>query len=243
MNPYKYIFPFGEAGRGMRIYRIVLPISMVVVLTVLPEQKASAQFVISAVLNETVGKVIRAIDLEVQKAQNQTIWLQNAQKTIENQLNQLKLSQIAGVNQQQETLFSNYYNELFKIKDIIQDYEQVKNITLEQEALVRDYESAWSLVQRDKHFTTSELQYMYNVYSGILKASINNLDQLMNLVQSFKTQMSDGKRMELIRKVSKNVDQNYNDLKQFNNENTILSLQRAQDENDIQSTKALYGLQ
>ncbi len=237
----KHIFPFGEASKCGRIYRIVLPMSMVVVLTVLP-RGASAQFVISAVLNETVGKVIRAIDLEVQKAQNQTIWLQNAQKTIENQLNQMKLSQIAGVNQQQTTLFQNYYNELYKVKEVISDYEQVKNITLEQEALVREYESAWSLIQNDKHFNASELQYISSIYSGILKASVNNLDQLMNLVNNFKTQMSDGKRMELIQKVSHNVDQNYNDLKQFNNENTILSLQRAQDANDIAATKALYGL-
>ena len=226
----------------MRIYKIVLPVSMVVVLTVLPEQKVSAQFVISTVLNETVGKVIRAIDLEVQKAQNQTIWLQNAQKTIENQLNQMKLSQIAGVSQQQQTLFSNYYQELFKVKDIINDYEQVRNITLEQEALVKEYQSAWSLTQQDKHFSVSELQYIATVYSGILKASINNLDQLLNLVNSFKTQMSDGKRMELINKTSKSVDQNYNDLKQFNNENIMLSLQRANEENDIQATKNLYGI-
>src|ERR1700742_3510452 len=113
----------------MRIYRIVLPVSMVVVLTVLPEQKVSAQFVVSAVLNNTVGKIIRAIDLSVQRAQNQTIWLQNAQKVVETQLNQLKLSQIAGVGQQQTDLFSKYYNELFEVKAIINYYEQVKNIT------------------------------------------------------------------------------------------------------------------
>jgi hypothetical protein len=226
----------------MRLYRIVLPVSMVVVLTALPDKKASAQFVISTVLNNTVGKVIRAIDLEVQKAQNKTIWLQNAQKTIENQLNQMKLSQIAGVNQQQQTLFSNYYQELFKVKDIINDYERVRNITLEQEALVREYQSAWSLTRQDKHFSVSELQYISTVYTGILKASVNNLDQLMSLVKSFETQMSDGKRMDLINKTSKNVDQNYNDLKQFNNENIMLSLQRASDENDIQATKNLYGI-
>ncbi|WP_214071883.1 conjugal transfer protein TraI [Mucilaginibacter sp. dw_454] len=226
----------------MRIYKIVLPVSMVVVLAALPDKKANAQFVISTVLNETVGKVIRAIDLEVQKAQNKTIWLQNAQKTIENQLNQMKLSQIAGVNQQQQTLFSNYYQELFKVKDIINDYEQVRNITLEQEALVKEYQSAWSLTQQDKHFSVSELQYISTVYTGILKTSVNNLDQLMTLIKSFQTQMSDGKRMDLINKTSKNVDQNYNDLKQFNNENIMLSLQRANDENDIQATKNLYGI-
>lgn len=226
----------------MKFYKIVLPVSLVVILITLPEQKANAQFVISTVLNETVGKVIRAIDLAVQRAQNQTIWLQNAQKVIENQLNQMKLTQIAGVNQQQQTLFSNYYNELFKVKDIINDYEQVRNITLEQEALVREYQSAWSLTQQDKHFSVTELQYISSVYTGILKASINNLDQLMNLVNSFKTQMSDGKRLELINKTSKSVDQNYYDLKQFNNENIELSLQRAKDEQDIQVTKNLYGI-
>jgi hypothetical protein len=226
----------------MRIYRIILPVSMVAILTVLPDQKASAQFVISTVLNNTIGKVIRAIDLEVQKAQNQTIWLQNAQKVVETQLNQLKLSQIAGVSKQQTELFTTYYNDLSTVKTIITDYEQVKNITLEQEALVREYQSAWSLVQQDKHFSASELNYISSVYTGILKASVNNLDQLMNLVNSFKTQMSDGKRMELINKTSRNVDQNYNDLKKFNDENTMLSLERAKDQNDIQATKNLYGL-
>lgn len=226
----------------MRIYRIILPVSMVVVLTALPDKKADAQFVISAVLNNTIGKVIRAIDLEVQKAQNQTIWLQNAQKAIETQLNQLKLSQIAGVSKQQTDLFTTYYNDLFTVKTIITDYEQVKNITVRQEALVREYQSAWAMIQNDKHFSASELQYVSSVYSGILKASVANLDQLMNLVNSFKSQMSDGKRMELIHQTSKGVDQNYNDLKQFNNETIMLSLQRAKDENDIQATKNLYGL-
>jgi len=226
----------------MRIYKIVLPVSMVIVLTGFPDKKANAQFVISEVLNQTVGKIIRAIDLEVQKAQNKTIWLQNAQKVVENQLNKLKLSQIAGVSQQQTDLFTKYYKELYTVKEVISDYEQVKNITLEQEALVGEYQSAWSLTRQDKHFNASELKYISSVYSGILKASINNLDQLMALVNSFKTQMSDGKRMELISHTSRDVDQNYNDLKEFNNQNIVLSLERANDENDLQSTKNLYGI-
>jgi hypothetical protein len=98
------------------------------------------------------------------------------------------------------------------------------------------------MVQQDKHFSASELQYISTVYSGVLKASVANLDQLMNLVNSFKTQMSDGRRMELINKTSKGVDQNYYDLKQFNNENIMLSLQRAKDQNDIQATENLYGI-
>ena len=55
--------------------------------------------------------------------------------------------------------------------------------------------------------------------------------------------MSDGKRMELINNTSHHMDENYNDLKEFSNQNIMLSLQRANDENDIQSTKNLYGIQ
>jgi hypothetical protein len=215
---------------------------MVVILTTLPDKKADAQFVIGQVLNQTVGKIIRAIDLEVQRAQNKTIWLQNAQKVVENQLNQLKLSQIAGVGQQQTYLFTKYYNELYTVKEVITDYEQVRNITLEQEALVREYQNAWNLTQRDRHFSAAELKYISSVYTGILKASMGNLDQLLVLINSFKTQMSDGKRLELIGNTSRQVDQNYNDLKEFNNQNIILSLERAHDKSDIQSTKNLYGI-
>jgi len=222
----------------MKVYKILLPLLM----AALPGKKANAQFVVSAVLNETVGKIIRAIDLGVQRAQNKTLWLQNAQKVIETQLNQLKLSQIARVSKQQTDLFTNYYNDLFTVKTIITDYEQVRNILLRQEMLVQEYQSAWALTQQDKHFTPAELSYISSVYTGILKASISNLDQLAALVSSFKTQMSDSKRMELIGRTSKHIDQNYFDLKQFNHENIMLSLQRAKDENDIQATKALYGI-
>jgi hypothetical protein len=226
----------------MKFYKIVLPVSMAVILVTLPDKKADAQFVISEVLNQTVGKIIRAIDLSVQKAQNQTIWLQNAQKVIETQLNQLKLSEIAGVGQQQTDLFSKYYNELFEVKALITDYEQVKNITERQAALVREYQSAWSLTQQDDHFTVAELQHISAVYTGILDESVKNLDQLMVVINSFKTQMSDSQRMDLIGRIAKKIDTNYFDLKAFNNENILLSFSRSHSQQDMQSLKNLYGI-
>ncbi|MDB5159558.1 MAG: hypothetical protein JWR50_4265 [Mucilaginibacter sp.] len=226
----------------MKFYKIVLPVSMAVILVTLPDKKADAQFVISEVLNQTVGKIIRAIDLSVQKAQNQTIWLQNAQKVIETQLNQLKLSEIAGVGQQQTDLFSKYYNELFEVKTLITDYEQVKNITERQAALVREYQSAWSLTQQDDHFTVAELQRISAVYTGILDESVKNLDQLMVVINSFKTQMSDSQRMDLIGRIAKKIDTNYFDLKAFNNENILLSFSRSHSQQNMQSLKNLYGI-
>lgn len=203
---------------------------------------AHAQFVVGTVLNETVGKIIRAIDLEVQKAQNQTIWLQNAQKAIENQLHQLQLSNIAGISTQQKNLFTEYYDELTKVKAVITDYEQVTNIISRQEQLVSLYKTSWAMTQQDGHFTPAELKQISNVYSGILLESANNIDQLAKVINSFQTQMTDGQRMDVIDRINKQVEGNYNDLKKFTNQNIRLSMARAQDQNDVQSVKNLYGI-
>jgi len=226
----------------MRIFRIVLPVSMVVVLTVLPDKKVSAQFIVGEVLNQTVGKIIRAIDLGVQRAQNKTIWLQNAQKVVETQLNQLKLTEVAGIGQQQTDLFSKYYNELLTVKSVISQYQRVREITLKQSRLVQAYQRAWSLTRQDTHFTAGELEHISSVYTGILTQSLENLDQLMVVVNSFKTQMTDGERLERIEQIGGRIDHIYGDLKKFNNQNILLSLGRARDALETQSIQQLYDL-
>ena len=201
-----------------------------------------AQFVIGEVIKLTVTKVIKAIDLKVQRMQNKTIWLQNTQKVIENQMSKTKLSEISGWTEQQKQLYSSYYTELWKIKSAIANYQRIKDITLKQAALVSEYKQAWNLFRQDSHFNPQELSYMQQVYSEILDASVKNLDEIMLVVSPTKTQMTDEQRLELINHVSDHLDENYNDLHQFNNQGIQLSLQRSKDLNDTQSIKKLYGI-
>ena len=107
--------------------------------------------------------------------QNKTIWLQNAQKVIENQMSKTRLTEISGWTEQQKQLYSNYYTELGNIKATISKYQRIKDITLKQAALVSEYKQAWSLFRQDNHFNPQELSYMQQVYSGILDASVKNL--------------------------------------------------------------------
>lgn len=226
----------------MKKYMVILPISAVTVFVSLPKG-ADAQIVISQVLQETVGRVIRAIDLEVQRMQNQTIWLQNAQKALENQLSKLKLTEISDWSQKQKDLYGDYYNELWQVKSVIAYYERIKDMTEKQAALVSQYNQAWNLLKQDKHFSVDELNYMQSVYSGILQESVKNLDEILVVINSFKTQMSDAKRLELVNKAADQVDTNSGDLKQFNNQNYLLSIQRAKDENEVETLKRYYGIE
>lgn len=214
----------------------------VFIALMLPVQKAKAQFVIGEVIKLTVTKIIKAIDLKVQRMQNKTIWLQNAQKVIENQMSKTRLTEISGWTEQQKKLYSKYYTELGNIKATISKYQRIKDITLKQAALVSEYKKAWSLFRQDNHFNPQELNYMQQVYTGILDASVKNLDEIMLVVSPAKTQMTDEQRLELINKASDHLDENYNDLHQFNNQGIQLSLQRSKDLSDTQSIKKLYGI-
>ncbi|MEQ7802250.1 conjugal transfer protein TraI [Pedobacter sp. ASV1-7] len=226
----------------MRTYMVVLPLSAMTLLVALPTG-ANAQLAIVEVIKAGVKKVIKAVDLKVQRLQNETIWLQNAQKVIENQLSKLKLTEISDWTERQRVLYADYYQKLWEVKALIATYKRIKDLAEVQAAMVREYKWAIGLFNKDKHFSADELLHMEEVYRGILDASIKNLDQVFVVVNSFKTQMSDAKRLELIGSAAEQMEQNYADLKQFNNQNITLSIQRAKSAFEVKTLKRIYGLE
>jgi len=225
----------------MRTYMVILPLSATTILVALPSG-ANAQLAIAEVIKAAIKKVIKAIDLKVQRLQNNTIWLQNAQKVVENQLSKFKLDEISDWTEKQRKLYAGYYEELVKVKAMIAAYQRIKDLTETQTGIVKEYQWATALFNKDKHFTADELAHMQEVYKGILEASIKNLDQVFMVINSFKTQMSDAKRLELIDEAAARMDYNYADLRQFNQQNITLSIQRSKSQLEVKTLKEVYGI-
>ena len=204
---------------------------------------ASAQDPILDVIKAGIKKAIIAVDLKIQRLQTKTIWLQNAQKVIENAMSELKLGQITDWVQKQKDLYQDYFDELWKVKDVLSYYHRIKEITQQEVSLVKQYHSAWNGVRQDGHFTADELLYIGQVYTGILSESVKNLDQIALVINSFTTQMSDARRLDIINKAADVMQQNYDDLLQFNVQNIRVSMQRSKDEHDIAVVKQLYEIQ
>lgn len=194
------------------------------------------------IVKAVTKKVIKAIDLRIQRLQNKTIWLQNAQKQIENTLSKLKLREISQWTQKQRDLYKGYYEELARVKSAITYYQRIKEITRLQTQLIQQYESTWNLLRQDTHFSAQELAYMQGVYEGMLRESIKNIDQIFLVLDSFATQMSDLKRLEIINTASDHIQANYDDLILFNKQNMLLSLQRARTSHDVKKVREFYGI-
>jgi hypothetical protein len=204
---------------------------------------AKAQIPGVSIVTGVIKKVIVAIDLKVQQLQNQTIALQNAEQQLENSLHLSSLNNISGWLGKEKDLYANYYGELNQVRGLIADYDEVKGVISKQKQLVTEYQQASSLFNRDTHFSPGELQYMGNIYNGILQESLQNLDQLLLAVSSLSTQMNDAERLGRIGQAARAMQTNLDHLRQFNRQNAGLSLMRAKDAQDRQNVKQLYGIQ
>ncbi len=62
--------------RIMKKFMVILPMSAMTLFVSLPSG-ATAQIAVVEVIKAGVKKVIKAVDLKIQRLQNETIWLQN----------------------------------------------------------------------------------------------------------------------------------------------------------------------
>lgn len=224
----------------MKKYIVSLLCSFVLMLA-LP--KAQAQVPAASAFTSLIKKVIVAIDIKVQRLQNQTIALQNAEQQVENTLHLNSLNGISDWLNKEKDLYAGYYEELSKVRRLIADYDAVKRIASQQSQLVSEYRNASALFNRDPHFSPDELKYMGNIYNGILQESLRNLDETITVISDLAAQMDDAERLERINLAAKAMQTNLGHLRQFNRQNAGLSLLRAKDSRDRAAVKQFYGIQ
>jgi len=222
--------------------KLIYIMSFSIVLLAGSVSGACAQIPVAEVVKAGLKKVIRAVDLKVQRLQNETLALQNTQKALENNMSKLKLAEIAAWIQRQQDLYQTYYNDLRKVKEIIAFGHRVHQIEQMETDLAVQYIRIWKRLGSDPHFSEPERRYMAQVYSGMLEQASQNVAQLLQVVEPFSTTMSDGERLQIINRIAARVQIQYNDMCRFNTENMLLSLHRAKDASEAQIIKQVYGL-
>lgn len=188
------------------------------------------------------SRVIKALDLQVQRIQTQTIWLQEAQKVVENAMSAARLDDIRSWVQAQKDLYEGYFSELWQIRSTVSGYYRLTKLVQQQEQLIASCKQALSALSGSKHLTAQEFGQVQSVYNGLMKETLQNLEQLGPVVKAFTTQMSDQSRLTLIDQIAGRMSRNITALQAFNDQNNVLILQRTQAGNDIHTLKTLYGL-
>lgn len=219
---------------------LFIPVILAVLLTIAPTQRSYA---IWGIVTAAVKKVIKAMDLQVQRLQNRTIALQNAQKALENVMSKLRLEEIGDWTERQKVLYQDYFAELWKVKSAIAYYRRISDIVQLQRAIVQEYRRAFSLLRQDRHFTPDEIDHIYIVFSNIIAESLKNVEDVLAVANSFTVQMSDGERLKIIDDAAFRVEGHYSALRRFTRHAAGVSLERATTQRDAEKIKEMYGIQ
>lgn len=121
------------------------------------------------IIGTIISKVVKAIDLKVQRLQNQTLVLQNAQRVIENKLHALKLSEISEWNERQKALYQNYFAEMRSVKSAIGWYAKAADLAGMQRQLVSDVNDGLRTVKLSGRFSADEIIELERKCASILQ--------------------------------------------------------------------------
>jgi hypothetical protein len=139
-------------------------------------------------------------------------------------------------------LHSVYLNGLLSINPTVKNYGRVAEIITQQASLLSEYKSAYKQFRQSGTFSANELSYMSDVYTQLVTQSLENLDELTNVLTAGKLRMSDDERMRAIDRIYASSSDKLQFLRHFNRQGVILSLQRTKEIGDTHTLKQLYGI-
>ena len=149
---------------------------------------------------------------------------------------------IKNISQGNFNLHRDFLDGLLQVSPAVKQYSKVADIIRVQLKLVKESKAALAEFLGSKQFTITEIEYLGNVYTNLLKECLKMLDELAMVVTAGKLRMSDDERLQAIDKIYDEVMEQYTFLNEFNNGTAILSLQREKEKMDIDLMRKVHGL-
>lgn len=149
---------------------------------------------------------------------------------------------IKNISEGNFSLHKAFLDGLMEVSPTVRNYRRVADITNYQITLIKEYRNAYNRFRRDNNFNPDELAYLGGVYNNLFKESLRNLDELVTVITAGKARMSDDERLQAIDRIYADMQDKLIFLRNFNNNTTILAVQRAKERNDAQAIRKIYGL-
>lgn len=149
---------------------------------------------------------------------------------------------VKNLSQGNFNLHKTFLDALMEVSPAIRKYKKVTDIINDQILIVKEYKNAFSRFKKDNNFNPQEIEYLGKVYTNLFKQSLNKLDELTIVITANKLRMSDDERLAAIDRVYNDIQDKLMFLRHFNNNTTILDVQRAREKNDAVTMKNIYGI-
>ena len=218
-----------------------IKIFIVVIIFAVSPLAGFSQTLVVDVIRAGVKKVIKAVDLKVQRIQTKTIWLQNAQKEMENAMQFEKLTNITDWVNRQRELYQKYFDEMWRVKRTITDLQSVSHIVQMEKQITQTVSRILEISRRDKNVSSEEMLSISRFLNGVVQSTSRLADVFRFAVTPSMIQTSDGKRLVIIHDTEKALEDLLTDLISYNDNLTAVSIQRTNETLEISRMKSLIN--
>lgn len=141
------------------------------------------------------------------------------------------------------SLHKTFLDGLMAVSTPVKKYTKCAGIVRFQMQLVKEYRAAFGRFKQAGIFAPDEIAYMGKVYGKLFDESLKNLDALVDIITADKLRMSDDERLAGIDGIYAAMQDKLSFLRDFNNQTTVLGLQRAKEKNEVDIARSLYGIE
>jgi DNA repair ATPase RecN len=138
-------------------------------------------------------------------------------------------------------LHKNFLDALLEVSPAVRKYKRITDIINYQLRIIKQSKSALQEFKSNGQFTAGELDYLEKVYGGIINYSLQNLDELAMVITAGKLRMSDDERLQAIDRIYGSIEDQLSFLQDFNNQTTVLAMQRKSEQAEIEYGRRIGG--
>ena len=152
------------------------------------------------------------------------------------------LNTIGNFKQGEFNLHTGYFNSLKSVNPKIKQYSKVADIIIMQIAIIQGYSRNRRQMWESGAFNEEELDYVMRVLGRLLDDCENTLNALITVTTNGNLEMKDDERLERIDILYQDMTDNYTFSQSFNNQTMVLAASRINEDNDVQTSRALYDI-
>ncbi len=138
-------------------------------------------------------------------------------------------------------LHETFLDGLWLVSPTVRKYWKIPAIINYQVSIVKEYNTAFNNYKRGGYFNPDEIAYLAQVYGNLFNQSVKNLDDLITILTADKLRMSDGERLAAIDHIYSDMQDKLLFLRDFNNNTSVLALQRTREQKEINAVQNYYG--
>jgi hypothetical protein len=153
------------------------------------------------------------------------------------------LQTIGQIKNGEFTLHSAFYSSLKAVSPTVANMAEVAEIIALEASMISQFSQKLAGYRGSAWLQPAEVSYINEVFTGLVNNGLELMAALTNLTTAGELSMTDGERINRIQQMETDMQRQYRLAQAFTNQTDLLTMQRQQEGNDIETLKGIYGIQ